>query len=483
MCIGLVRNATLTELNLNGNRLRDSSMRYLASALVDQHKDSMIEALQVDARAYHNLRDWTPNQSLHTLRVSRNYLSDAAAASIARVFWGNTVLTTIDLSHNQIGEPGANALAAGLKQITEMTMAHRANLQVTLSRNRFGAEGVTVIKEAVRESGSVHTFKMEGTRPGFGILADVGGPVFIAEMPECAILDFSAVAGSRPATRNQPSKRGQYVNTPNLPSDNNARFSRLLSPHRNLPRTPKKLNSNAGSEDLQVASIGTARPRTVRILETPPPLYINNIVHPPGPQTDRAPNTGSDRLLPDIPSARPRTVRFRNDPDPPPISKRTHTARSSARGDSRKSSRGSSHDSEALPMPTSVRLKTAERATARASALSEHDPLYIAACQRLGLPIAFERPPRTSGARRKQQRIYEVRVLYVYHTRIRTYSYRYAYAQRRREFTRPLHCVTCAVLSVTHAPRCLSLLPPPWSSATSTTTTRNTLRSQRGCRS
>jgi len=457
MCIGLVRNATLTELNLNGNRLRDSSMRYLASALVDLHKDSMIEALEVDARAYHNLRDWTPNQSLHTLRVSRNYLSDAAAESIARVFWGNTVLATIDLSHNQIGEPGANALAAGLKQIAEMAIADRENLQVTLSRNRFGAEGVTVIKEALKESGSVHTFKMEGIRPGFGILADVGGPVFIAEIPEYEILDVSAVAGSRPATRTQ-----------NLPSDNNARFSRLSSPHRNLPRTPRQLNSNAGSEDLQVASIGTARPRTARILETPPPLYVNNIVHLSGPQTDRAPNTGSDRLLPDIPSARPRTVRFRDDPDPPPISKRTHTARSSARGGSRRSSRGSGHDSEALPMPTSVRLKTAERATARASALSEHDPLYIAACQRLGLPISFERPPRTSGARRKQQRIYEVHVLYVYHTRTRTYT---------------LHCVTCAVFSVTHAPLCLSLLPPPRSSATSNTTTKNTPRSQRGCHS
>ena len=38
----------------------------------------------------------------------------------------------------------------------------------------------------------------------------------------------------------------------------------------------------------------------------------------------------------------------------------------------------------------------------------ESDPLFRKACLRLNIPTKIDKPPKTGGARRKQQRIYEV---------------------------------------------------------------------------
>lgn len=43
--------------------------------------------------------------------------------------------------------------------------------------------------------------------------------------------------------------------------------------------------------------------------------------------------------------------------------------------------------------------------------LLESDPLFRKACLRLSIPTKIDKPPKTSSARRRQQRIYEVRCL------------------------------------------------------------------------
>ena len=101
---------------------------------------------------------------LQTIRLSRNYLSDKAAESLARIFWGNMGITTLDLSNNHIGERGAIALARGLKRIKDIGITDRGILHVALSRNSFGDRGVKKILHAVNVTGNVHTIKMEGVR-------------------------------------------------------------------------------------------------------------------------------------------------------------------------------------------------------------------------------------------------------------------------------------------------------------------------------
>ena len=101
---------------------------------------------------------------LQTIRLARNYLSDKAAESLARIFWGNMGITTLDLSNNHIGERGAIALARGLKRIKDIGITDRGILHVALSRNSFGDRGVKKILHAVNVTGNVHTIKMEGVR-------------------------------------------------------------------------------------------------------------------------------------------------------------------------------------------------------------------------------------------------------------------------------------------------------------------------------
>lgn len=346
ICRGLVRNARLKELNLNGNRLKDISMHYLAASLVEYVKDAQIEALQVDPNFYHNLSSWAPNQSLQALRVSRNYLADAAAESIARMFCEHPTVTTFDLSNNHIGQPGAIALANGVMQIAEKGMADRGSLNVKLSRNRFGHSGSKVIKRAVQSTDNVHLFQMEGVRPGFGLVEDAAAPVLEVELPVFDFLDISALACSRPSTTRLKQKQGT-INFSRLPTNESSWWPRsdMRTPRSSIrTRTSRSIPDSANSSEPEIAE------RNLRILETPPPLY-GDTVHASGSQTDRAP--GSEKILPDI--ARPRTVRFLNEPAPErraAPTKSASTAKRSASGD---------------VLPEIVRLKTAERAASRGS--------------------------------------------------------------------------------------------------------------------
>jgi hypothetical protein len=384
-----------------------------------------MRALDVDPQVSYKSK-WKANRSLDTLRVSHNYLADAAARSVSRIFWGNTAVTTFDLSTNQIGEPGARAMAHGVLQRSqlELSVPHangvpplvlsgefktigRRALQVALSRNRFGDAGARSIQDAVKATGSVHNFRMEGVRPGFGLVEDDAREPLEPTEPEFDLLDVR----SRPATQRRSNWSSQ------LPT--------RASSHR-----------KPGSRHSEKLGVGTPRPRTVRILESPLPLYFDTM-HPSGLQTDRPINTGSDVLLPEI--SRPRTVRFIEPEDAPSEDARAPTGKSSRGGS--KSSRKALRASWPLTETENVRLRTTERASLRlawrsrggeeggeasvggygsgsshsratgaASGLIQNEPSFVAACARLEIPADISKPPKTGGGRRKQQRIYEVRV-------------------------------------------------------------------------
>jgi len=424
---GLVCNMSIKELNLNRNRLRDQSLHYLRASLVEADKEVLMRALDVDPEVSYKSK-WKANRSLDTLRVSHNYLADAAARSVSRIFWENTAVTTFDLSANQIGEPGARAMAHGVLQRSQFELSvpqangvspatlvlsgeikttGRRALQVALSRNRFGDAGAKAIQDAVKATGSVHDFRMEGVRPGFGLVEDAAREPLEPTEPEFEFLDVR----SRPATVRRSNRSSQ------------------LPTRASSQRKP-------GSRHSQKLGVGTPRPRTVRILESPLPLYVDTM-HPLGIQTDRPVNTGSDVLLPEI--SRPRTVRFFEPEDAPSEDARAPTSKSSRGGS--KSSRKALRASWPLTETENVRLRTTERAslwlawrgrggeekgeasvggygsesshsraTGAASGLIQNEPSFVAACARLEIPADISKPPKTGGGRRKQQRIYEVRV-------------------------------------------------------------------------
>ena len=414
---GLVCNQSIRELNLNRNRLRDQSLHYLCASLVENDKEALMRALDIDPDVNYKSM-WKANRTLETLRVSHNYLANAAAQRVARIFSENLAVTTFDLSTNQIGEPGARAMAQGLLHRSRQRLSNPDEdetagpgaLQVGLSRNRFGDAGVNAIRDAVKATGNVHNFRMEGVRPGFGLVEDAAREPLEPIEPEIDFLDVR----SRPATQRRSNRSSR------LPT-------RASTPPRGIhaPATQRK----SGSRLSEKPGVGTPRPRTVRILESPLPLYIDTL-HPSGSQTDRPPDTGSDALLPDIP--RPRTVRFVEPEDAPSPDAREPTG---------KSSRGGSK-LDVLRTPERVRLRTAERASFRealrgsrggregregsvggyrsgsgpfrttgaASGLLQNEPSFVAACARLEIPADFSKPPKTGGGRRKQQRIYEVGV-------------------------------------------------------------------------
>ena len=132
-----------------------------------------------------------------------------------RIFAGNLVVTTVDLSTNRIGEAGAHALAHGLIAIKERGLTDRAPMTVLLSRNRFGQEGANVIRQALVNSGSRHVFRMEGVRPGFGISTDAGAPALDVSMKYELMEVLDLPSASRPSTN--MSRKGRAARRPISP--------------------------------------------------------------------------------------------------------------------------------------------------------------------------------------------------------------------------------------------------------------------------
>ena len=68
--------------------------------------------------------------------------------------------------------------------------------------------------------------------------------------------------------------------------------------------------------------------------------------------------------------------------------------------------------------------RSAKSARDRERELLESDPVFRKACARLDISTKIDKPPKTSGARRKQQRIYEVT-----HARTRAHTNAHTYTQ------------------------------------------------------
>jgi hypothetical protein len=396
-------------------------MHYLEAALSENDKNILIKKLDVDPSTHHHLNSWTPNQSLRTLRFSWNYLADAAAENIAMILWRHLAATYIDLSFNNIGEPGARALAHGVVQRMD-TGSDCGKLHVVLNRNRFGAAGKNAIDQAIKTTGNVHIFKMEGVRPGFGVSVDVDGP----KLEEGSVFEILKIE-SRPST-NVALNRSQRMSK-------KVESSGISTPPVVRPNTRSSKFSARFNLEFE------------KVLQKTPPASAKSS-YLSGSQTDRP--QASETLLPEI--ARPRTVRFVDDSSKPSSGMRRLTTKSFRQG----SREVGPATRQSVDRTEATRLRTAERALVRKSSRlgshnsqrsapedalgGEHECSFVAACHRLNLPAKFDKPPRTSGTRRKQEKIYQVSTLYVFADRHRNRPLNHVSLRLCMEVTRSRLC-------------------------------------------
>ena len=84
----------------------------------------------------------TVNTCLTSLDLSVNQIGDPGAASLSKALTVNSCLTSLVLSNNWIGDPGAASLAEALKVSTCLTSLY-------LSRNQIGASGAASLSKAL----------------------------------------------------------------------------------------------------------------------------------------------------------------------------------------------------------------------------------------------------------------------------------------------------------------------------------------------
>ncbi|KAF9557117.1 hypothetical protein EC968_007796 [Mortierella alpina] len=97
------------------------------------------------------------NSILTTLNLWGNWLGDKEAQALSEALKTNSTLTTLGLRYNSIGDKGAQALSEALKTNCSLTTLH-------LTSNWFGDNGAQALSEALKTNSTHH----------FGLLAQLG---------------------------------------------------------------------------------------------------------------------------------------------------------------------------------------------------------------------------------------------------------------------------------------------------------------------
>jgi len=97
---------------------------------------------------------------------SANEIGDAGAIALAAVLKENETLTSLKISMNKIGDAGAIALAAALKENKKLT-------SLDLSANQIGIEGVKALAEALKKNKTLTNLNIYFSRIGDAGAADI----------------------------------------------------------------------------------------------------------------------------------------------------------------------------------------------------------------------------------------------------------------------------------------------------------------------
>ena len=151
ICEPVVVNSPLTNLDLGGHTISDTSALYLSLALAVNsslaHLDLSSNRIW-DTGAESLSQALTVNSSLTHLDLSSNSISETGAESLSQAFKVNSSLTHLDLSRNSIDETGAESLSQALTVNSSLT-----NLDLTW--NLIGDTGAASLSHALTVNSSL----------------------------------------------------------------------------------------------------------------------------------------------------------------------------------------------------------------------------------------------------------------------------------------------------------------------------------------
>jgi len=165
---------SLTSLNLSRTKLRDDDAEELAYGLVHDPSTG----------------DFSPHPSLKQLSLDSNGLSGRACREIARAI-AAVNLETLQLSRNDLGDAGAEALASALEQDIWRAGSGARLTRLDVSENRISAAGITALFRGLAENRTLRTLDAGGN--------DALGPSLAAnpEAQEELFARFAEVAALR----------------------------------------------------------------------------------------------------------------------------------------------------------------------------------------------------------------------------------------------------------------------------------------------
>jgi len=130
---GLVRNQTVTHLDLAHNKIEDGGARVLATLLMRSE----------------------PPQTIKYLNLSDNLIRSQGASDLGRALEINTSLTELLIKLNRLGDEGGKALVESLKVNKSLTL-------LTLAHNEMGSETAEALKEALEKNETLTTLDIAG---------------------------------------------------------------------------------------------------------------------------------------------------------------------------------------------------------------------------------------------------------------------------------------------------------------------------------
>ncbi|CAM4784216.1 unnamed protein product [Rotaria magnacalcarata] len=153
---GILRNMTLTTLNLSWSNIGEEGAAHLANALATNKTLATLDLTYNDIGedgAAHLANALATNKTLTTLNISENNIGEDGAQHLANALATNKTLTTLDLTYNDIGEEGAAHLANALATNKTLTT-------LDISGNNIGDDGAEHLANALATNKTLTTLDL-----------------------------------------------------------------------------------------------------------------------------------------------------------------------------------------------------------------------------------------------------------------------------------------------------------------------------------
>ncbi|XWS68940.1 hypothetical protein CRYUN_Cryun04dG0136500 [Craigia yunnanensis] len=169
LCDILVNNATIQKLQLNSVDLGDEGAKAIAELL---KKNSTLRVLElnnnmIDYSGYTRLAGaLCENNTIRNLHQNGNYGGALGANALAKGLEGNKSLRELHLHGNSIGDEGVRSLLQGLS-------SHKGARDLYM--NDIGDEGAEKIAASLKENGTITTIDLGGNNiraKGFGVISE-----------------------------------------------------------------------------------------------------------------------------------------------------------------------------------------------------------------------------------------------------------------------------------------------------------------------